>query len=243
MGNCASPSGQVGYAELRESIPGSLVSEQDFDLFYSLCKVESARAISSALVPNQCPLFYVVVSGEVHVHLASSEMKNKSAVATIFTAGETIHFFNAILRTANFPRVSTFDFGEILRDNGVKLALQFKSLSNTAARVIGMDRSALEEFQALARHNTHALTSFLGLSMAELTHTSPYLKTITQEQVRIFVVVLVLFTILTLRNNYSDPFLGRDVWHPDESSLVAHWRGDFASRKRFHVLSIRQQQQ
>eukprot|EP01032_Pedospumella_encystans_P031269 gene31269-35295_t len=67
MGNCVSSSGQVGYAELRESIPGSLVSDQDFELFYSLCKVESARSISSIpgiLIPNQCPLFYVVVSGE-----------------------------------------------------------------------------------------------------------------------------------------------------------------------------------
>lgn len=186
MGNCASSSGQVGYAELRESIPGSLVSEQDFDLFYSLCKVESARSISSIpgiLIPSQCPLFYVVVSGEVHVHLSSSEMKNKSKVAAIFAAGETIHFFNAAVRTTNFPRVTTFDFGEILRDSCVKLALHLKSLSNTTARVIGMDRNALEEFKMLARHNTHALTSFLGLSMAEMTYTSPYLKTMTQEQV------------------------------------------------------------
>ena len=184
MGNCASSSGQVGYAELRESIPGSLVSEQDFDLFYSLCKVESARAISTVLIPNQCPLFYVVVSGEVHVHLASSAMKNKSTVAATYSTGEMIHFFNSTLRTTHFPRVTTtFDFGEILRDNGVKLALHFKSLPNATARVIGMDRSALEEFKVLARHNTHALTSFLGLSMAELIRTSSYLKTITQEQV------------------------------------------------------------
>ncbi len=185
MGNCASSAAKVGYAELRESIPGSLVSEQDFDLFYSLCKVESARNISPILIPNQSPLFYVVISGEVHVHLAGAEMKNKSVVATIFTPGETIHFFNATLRTTHFPSVTAFDFGEILRSNGVKLALQFKSLSNATARVIGMDRSALEEFMVLASHNTHALTSFLGLSMADMVHKSPYLKTITQEQVRI----------------------------------------------------------
>ena len=185
MGSCVSSSGQVGFAELRESIPGSLVSEQDFDLFYSLCKVESARTISTTLIPNQCPLFYVVVSGEVHVHLASLELKNKSTIAAIFTTGETIHFFNAALRTANFSRVTTFDHGEILRDNGVKLTLHFKSLSNTTARVIGMDRNALEEFKVLARHNTHALTSFLRLSMADMVHKSPYLKTITEDQVQL----------------------------------------------------------
>ena len=174
---------EVGYTELRDSIPGSLVAEQDFDLFYSLCKVESTRSLSSILIPSQCPLFYVVVSGEVHVHISSSEMKNKSMVATTFTIGEVIHFFNATLRTTHFPGVNTFDGGEILRDNGVKLTLHLKSLSNTTARVIGMDRSALEEFKLLAKHSTHAISAFLGLSMAEMTYTSPYLKTVTQEQV------------------------------------------------------------
>ena len=186
MGNCESSTSKVGFTELRESIAGSLVSDQDFDLFYSLCKVESARTISPHLAPNQSPLFYVVISGEVHVHLVSPETKNKSLVATIFTIGETIHFFEATLRTTHFPSVTAFDFGEVLRSNGVKLALHFKSLPNATARVIGMDRNALEEFKVLARHNTHALTSFLGLSMADMVHKSPYLKTISQEQVKAF---------------------------------------------------------
>eukprot|EP01032_Pedospumella_encystans_P028812 gene28812-32540_t len=190
MGNCASSTSKVGYAELRESIPGSLVSEQDFDLFYSLCKVESARNISPLLIPSQSPLFYVVTSGEVHVHLAGPETKSKSLVATIFTIGETIHFFDATLRTTHFPSVTAFDFGEVLRSNGVKLALHFKSFPNSTARVIGMDRSALEEFKVLARHNTHALTSFLGLSMADMVPKSPYLKTLSQEQAAMFGVLM-----------------------------------------------------
>ena len=197
MGACASSRVELGYSELRDSIPGSLVAEQDFDLFYSLCKVESTRSLSSFLIPSQCPLFYVVVSGEVHVHVSSAEMKNKSMVATTFTIGEVIHFFNATLRTTHFPGVNTFDGGEILRDNGVKLTLHLKSLSNTTARVIGMDRSALEEFKLLAKHSTHSLSAFLGLSMAEMTYASPYLKTVTQEQVLFARItwIIVTFTI------------------------------------------------
>eukprot|EP01032_Pedospumella_encystans_P028687 gene28687-32401_t len=190
MGNCASSTSKVGYAELRESIPGSLVSEQDFELFYSLCKVESARNFSPLLIPSQSPLFYVVISGEVHVHLAGPETRSKSLVATIFTIGETIHFFDATLRTTHFPSVTAFDFGEVLRSNGVKLALHFKSLPNSTARVIGMDRCALEEFKVLARLNTHALTSFLGLSMADMVPKSPYLKTLSQEQAAMFGVLM-----------------------------------------------------
>lgn len=239
MGNCGASTNKVGYAELRESIPGSLVSEQDFDLFYSLCKIESPRAISTYLIPNHSPLFYVVVSGEIHVHLTSREVRNKSIVGTIFTSGETIHFFNAALRTTNFPSVSTFDFGEILRNNGVKLALHFKSFPSIPARVIGIDRNALEEFMVLAKHNTHALTSFLGLSMAEMVHRSPYLKTISQEQV-CFTCIYKLLRILSYLPHLPLSHIGCYVWGSHEGSPITYRHGNFTARERNYLLPFRQ---
>lgn len=180
MGNYASKKNKAGYVELRDSIPGSLVSDQDFDLFYSLCKVESIRTISTIISPNPSQLFFVVVSGEVHVHLTSPDVKNKPMVATIFTTGETIHFFNSTLRAATH---NTFDSGECLRNGSIKLALHFKNYPKTVARVIGMDASALSEFLQSAQHNTHALSSFLGLTLNQLPQKSTFFKTLTPDQV------------------------------------------------------------
>jgi len=181
MGNYASKKSKVGYVELRDSIPGSLVSDQDFDLFYSLCKVESIRTISTLLNPSPSQLFFVVVCGEVHVHLTSPDVKNKPMVATIFTTGETIHFFNMPMRAANH---NTFDSGECLRNGSIKLALHFKNYPKSVARVMGMDAHALSEFLQKAQNNTHALSSFLGLTLHELPQKSSFFKTLTTEQVR-----------------------------------------------------------
>ena len=78
MGNQTSK--RVGYCELKESIPGSFIAEQDFDLFYSLCKIESIRTISTLLHPAQSQLFYVVISGEVQIHLTSSNIKKQKFI-------------------------------------------------------------------------------------------------------------------------------------------------------------------
>lgn len=180
MGNYGSKKSKVGYVELRDSIPGSLISDQDFDLFYSLCKVESVRTISTLLSPNPSQLFFVVVCGEVHVHLTSVEIKNKPLTATIFTVGETIHFFNSTLRSSN---ITKFDFGECLRNGNIKLALHFKNFPKSVARVIGMDRTAFDEFLSTAQHNTHALSSFLGLKISDMPQKSAFFKTLTSEQV------------------------------------------------------------
>lgn len=173
---------RVGYNELRESIPGSLVPDQDFDLFYSLCKVESMRTISTVLNPNPNQLFFVVVSGEVHVQLTSPELKNQKAVtATIFTPGETIHFFNLPLKPGT---VTNFDFGECVRNGDIKLALHFKTVNKSVARVIGIDRRSYDQFVVTARSNMHQLNSFLGLNILDIVAKSPFFKTITPDQVR-----------------------------------------------------------
>lgn len=184
MGNYASKRQKVGYAELRDSIPGSLVSEQDFELFYSLCRVESVRTISTLLHPSNSQLFFVVISGEVHVHITSLDVKNTSIPAVVFKPGETIHFFNMQLKNNNVS--SPFDFGECLKNGNIKLALHFKSIGNSIARVIGMDATGLDEFLISASNNIHALNSFLGLRISEFPQKSPFFKTITPEQMTIF---------------------------------------------------------
>jgi hypothetical protein len=172
---------KVGFNELRDSIPGSLVPDQDFELFYSLCKVESMRAISTVLHPSPSQLFFVVVSGELHVQLSGPELKNHKAVtATVFTPGETIHFFNLPLRSGN---VTNFDFGECLRNGDIKLALHFKSVNKAVPRVIGIDRRAYDQFVVTAKSNMHQLNSFVGLNILDLVAKSPFFKTITPEQV------------------------------------------------------------
>ena len=82
-----------GFDELCNSIPGLLVDKDDHNLFYSLCKLETAGNISNILNPSSTQLFYVVVTGEVNVLLSGPRIKPISAVT--FSAGETIHFFNA----------------------------------------------------------------------------------------------------------------------------------------------------
>lgn len=178
MGNSASKA--VGYKELRNSIPGSLVHEEDYKLFYSLCKVESPRTISNILLPSTSQLFYVVLSGEVVVHLSSPDVKH-TAVAT-FGAGETIHFFNAHLRGNS--SLATFDYAdECLHNGDIKLCLSFKSVGKATGKVIGIDRRSMDEFLLKARANTHALTSFVNMNMVSLFQGSPFCKTMTPEQV------------------------------------------------------------
>jgi hypothetical protein len=92
MGNCSSQT-KVGYDELRDSVPGFLVGEQDFDLFYSLCTVETVGSMSFTLHPSKTQIFYVVVSGQVVVHLSGPKVPN--VCATTFYTGDMIHFFNS----------------------------------------------------------------------------------------------------------------------------------------------------
>lgn len=180
MGN--KPSQQVGYQELRDSIPGSLVTEQDFELFYSLCKVDTVRTISNVLHPNPSQLFLVVVSGEVSVQLTSSNLKQKTVTALTYYPGETIHFFNGPISPFN----TNFEFndtGECFRNGDIKLSLIFKSYPKSVARVIGMDRRAYDELLLTAKSNLHVFTSFVGLRMTEFAEKSPQFRAITAEQV------------------------------------------------------------
>ena len=173
---------KVGYNELRSSIPGSFVPDQDFDLFYSHCKVESIRTISTLLHPSPTQLFFVVISGEVIVQLTSPELKHqKSITAVTYTVGETIHLFNLALRSGN---VTKFDFGECLRNGDIKLAFHFKNVNGSIARVIGMDRRSFDHFVVSSKSNTHQLSSFLSLNIQDIVAKSPFFKTITPEQVK-----------------------------------------------------------
>lgn len=140
----------LGYQELRDSIPGSLVNENDFNMFHSICKVEFAGTMSNILQPSSTQLFYVVISGEVVVYLSAHD--NKRTLVTSFCAGETIHFFNAKINTN--PR-SNFDFSDwgCIKNGDIKLSLHLKRLSNVPALVIGMDRKGFDEFMLKAHAN------------------------------------------------------------------------------------------
>jgi hypothetical protein len=180
MGN--SSSSVVGYRELRSSLPGSLVHEEDFQLFFSLCKIETARTISTALYPSPTQLFFVVISGEVLVQLSNKSVK--PTAATAFSVGETIHFFNATLRGGSAIFSLEFsDAGECLRNGDIKLSLQFRNTGKATAKVVGIDRRGFDEFMIRAKSNTHAVASFLNMSMVKLFNTSPYCRTLTAEQV------------------------------------------------------------
>lgn len=179
----SSSSKGVGFRELRSSLPGSLVHEEDFNLFHSLCKIETARAISTVLQPSATQLFFAVISGEVSVILSSPDLK--PTTATNFSAGETIHFFNAPLKGSNIT-----DSGECLRNGDIKLTLQFKSSAKIVAKVIGIDRRGFDEFMVRAQSNTHAIASFLNMNMVELFNSSPFCRTLTPEQVIIFFLVI-----------------------------------------------------
>ncbi len=183
MGGVPSHS-KVGFFELRDSIPGSLVPEQDFDLFYSKCKIESARTMSSVLHPSPSQLFFVVISGEVNVQLSSPDVKNKVITAATYTAGEMIHFFNSPTSCNNSSSFN--DSSECMRYGVVKLSLHFNQKHKNSGRVIGIDQEAYNEFVVHANGNLHTLTSFLALNIVNGVKKSPFFKNITSEQVCLY---------------------------------------------------------
>lgn len=175
---------KVGFAELRDSIPGGFVPEQDLELFYSKCKVETARTMTNALCPSPTQLFYVVVSGEVHVQMCSPDTKNKVITAATYVAGEMIHFFNSPTE-CNLSRLDYNEFGECMRNGDIKLALHFNHNHKNTGRVIGIDQRAYEEFTVAANGNLHNLSAFLGLNIANITRKAAFFEAITPEQVLI----------------------------------------------------------
>lgn len=181
MGN--SNTREIGYRELASSIPGSLIREVDLKLFYSLCKIETVGKLSNILHPSSSQLFYVVISGEIQIQLTGPDIK--TITATTFTSGETIHFFNAKLRSNTLTKFEFSEFGECLRNGDIKLALHFKNTNNnkTPAKVIGIDRRSFDEFILKAQSNIHAITSFVNLNMTELFQSSAVFKAMTTEQV------------------------------------------------------------
>lgn len=176
---------RVGFEALRDSIPGALVPEQDFELFYSKCKIETARTFSNVVYPSHSQLFFVVVSGEVCVQLCSfdaKENKNTVVTAATYTAGEMIHFFCAPTVCTPPSSFEMNEFGECLCHGDIKLALHFNSYKGTG-RVIGMDRRSFDEFKVSANGNLHNLTSFLELNIASIVKTTNPFKAITAQQV------------------------------------------------------------
>jgi len=176
---------RVGFEALRDSIPGALVPEQDFELFYSKCKIETARTFSSVVYPSHTQLFFVVISGEVCVQLSTfdaKEAKNKVVTAATYVAGEVIHFFCAPTICSAPSSFEINEFGECLCNGDIKLALHFNNNKDTG-RVIGMDQRSFDEFKVSANGNLHNLTSFLELNLASIVKTTNPFKAITAQQV------------------------------------------------------------
>lgn len=176
MGACSSSS-KVGYEELRNSIPGSMLTDQqDFDLFYSLCKVETVGSISTAVHPSPTQLFYVVVSGQVVVHLSNPTIANMCG--TTFSKGDMIHFFNCSIHP-----VSKMD-SACVHNGNIKLSLLFKGYTEKMGRVIGIDKKGWELFTATRFDKKKKLHSLLHLSMVNFIANSNYFHTMTPQQVR-----------------------------------------------------------
>ena len=170
MGNCTTRS-LLGYEELRNSIPGSLISDHDFDLFYSLCKIETIGSISSALHPSKNQLFYVVISGQVVVHLTSSKIPN--ICATTFYSGDMIHFFNSPINS-----VTKHDI-----NGNIALSLQFKGYTEKMGRVIGIDKINFEKYLLSRYEHKQPLVTLLSVSMSDLMKESRLLHSMTLKQV------------------------------------------------------------
>lgn len=175
MGNFQSQS-KLGYDELRSSIPGTMLVDQDFDLFYSLCKIETIGGISTVLHPSPSQLFYVVISGQVVVHLSSPKVPN--VCATTFSSGDMIHFFNSPVKP-----VTQLDNSCLINGN-VKLSLHFKGYTEKMGRVIGMDRKGWDTFMRVRAEHKKPLASLLSITVVEYIKNSSYLEALTAKQVR-----------------------------------------------------------
>jgi hypothetical protein len=185
MGNCSSKK-KVGYDELRDSVPGYLVGEQDFDLFYSLCTIETVGNLTFALHPSRTQMFYVVISGQVVVHLSSPKLPN--VCATTFHAGDMIHFFNSPVLS-----VTPADHSH-LRNGKVSLSLQFKGYTEKMGRVIGMDHAGWDTFLLYRKDSRRQVQSLLEMSLPAMIPTSRALYGLTSKQVRTSLRARVCFT-------------------------------------------------
>lgn len=175
MGNCSSQA-KVGYEELRASIPGSMLTDQqDFELFYSLCKIETVGSMSTAIHPSSTQLFYVVISGQVVVHLSSPTIANMCG--TTFSKGDMIHLFNSPLHP-----VSKMD-QTCINNGSLKLSLQFKGYTEKMGRVIGIDRKGWDIFAMTRFDKKKRLQALLNLNMTNFITSSNYFHTLTPAQV------------------------------------------------------------
>ena len=190
MGNCTTRS-LLGYEELRNSIPGSLISDHDFDLFYSLCKIETIGSISSALHPSKNQLFYVVISGQVVVHLTSSKIPN--ICATTFYSGDMIHFFNSPINSVTKHDINC------IRNGNIALSLQFKGYTEKMGRVIGIDKINFEKYLLSRFEHKQPLVTLLNINMSDLMKESRLLHSMTLKQV--------IYTIFILLLNITAPYL------------------------------------
>lgn len=165
MGGCFSR--DRAYTILRESIPGSLISQdKDFDDFWRLCKTE-VHTISSMIHVNNGQAFYVVVSGEVLVSLIGPD--DKAITVNTFRAGETINFF----------RCGTILAGSMI-SHELKLTLSFKSTEGIAV-VIGADYDSIDYFFDCHSHCLSFKTLF-DLCWSDFKHL-PAFESLSMQQV------------------------------------------------------------
>jgi hypothetical protein len=133
--------------------------------------------MSFTLHPSKTQLFYVVVSGQVVVHLSSPKVPN--VCATTFYAGDMIHFFNSPVLSATPADHSC------LRNGKVSLSLQFKGYTEKMGRVIGMDHAGWDTFLLYRKDTRRQVQSLLETSIAALIPSSRALYGLSSKQVRI----------------------------------------------------------
>ena len=174
MGNCGA-NAKLGYEELRNSVVGSLIANTDFDYFYSLCRVETVRTVTTVLSPSPDQLFFVLISGKVVVHLSSPDVPN--VCATTFNCGDMIHFFNCPLNQNWTSNAECISNGEI------KVTIHFQGYTQKMGRVIGMDRSAFETFMKTRSTGNKQLKDLMELNLSSFIPRSIFFHSMTAEQV------------------------------------------------------------
>jgi hypothetical protein len=175
MGVCLSGGDQTAYSVLKQSIIGSLLTnEQELQAFYKCCTIET-HTLKSILPINQLQSFFIVISGEVAVCLTPRD--GKSVIVTTYGPGEMIYFFQS-------TSISCSGGSIVNPTMGLRLNLQFRSSSidlKTRAQVIGIDRASIDRF--LDKYpSSLGLKRLFGLKLEDFLE-FPAFTSLTPEQV------------------------------------------------------------
>lgn len=158
-------SDESAYHVLKDSLIGKQIPDQDIQLFFDACKVQSKHAISNSLPVPKNLAFWIVTKGKVVATLSNPRNPaSQNSIAVIYNEGDLIHFFDNKSITADGTIAMTTSTS---RQDGIKLSFSFdlnQSSSRDAGQVVGMDRMTLQLFLS-QRPYLEGLTAFFNMSI------------------------------------------------------------------------------